>query len=148
MNLPLVVGLGSHHGDDQAGWLVLERLRERRYPSSKLMRLLHPADLLDVTEAMQPLVICDACVAGASAGTIHRLQWPSDELCYQRASGSHDLPLGPVMELGRRLDCIPESVEIWALEIDAWSTGMNPSDVVRSAAFRVADLIWESRCHA
>ena len=56
MTWPLIVGLGSHHGDDQAGWLVLDRLRERGYPATRLARLQHPADLLDVIDAEQCLM--------------------------------------------------------------------------------------------
>ena len=145
MHNPLVVGLGSHHGDDQAGWLVLSRLQERGYPGARLARLQHPADLLDVVDAELALVICDACVGDGQPGTIHSFRWPTDRLVYQRPSGSHDLSLGDVMELGRQLRCFPEAAEIWTLAGTSWSAGSEPSAAVQSAAVRVADAIWEGR---
>ncbi len=151
MTWPLIVGLGSHHGDDRAGWLVLKRLQELGYPGGRLVTLQHPADLLDVIDteqAEQTLVICDACVGTSQPGTIHCFRWPTDKLVYQRPSGSHDLSLGDVMEIGRRLRCFPEMAQIWAVEADSWLAGSEPSAAVQSAAARVADAIWEGHHHA
>ena len=148
MTLPFIVGLGSHQGDDQAGWLVLERLQERHYPRARLIRLQHPADLLDVADIEQSLIICDACNGNGEPGSIHRFLWPADQLCCRRASGSHDLTLCSVMELGRQLGVIPEVAELWALEGENWTAGTEPSEAVRSAANGLADRIWENHCHA
>lgn len=148
MTFPFIVGLGSHHGDDQAGWLVLERLRERHFPLTQMMRLQHPVDLLDVSNVEQSLIICDACCGSGDPGSIHLFRWPSDQLSYQRASGSHDLSLCSVMELGQQLGCFPKTADIWALEVEACSAGSEPSNPVRCAAMRLADRIWESHCHA
>jgi hydrogenase maturation protease len=148
MKLPIIAGLGSHHGDDCAGWLVLDRLQERSYPQSLLRRLMHPADLLDVVTAENSLVVCDACTGLAGAGSIHRFRWPSEALSYQRGAGSHDLPLLHVMELGQRLGCLPDTVEIWVLEGETWTGGAKPSDAMRSAAVRVADHLWEETSQA
>ena len=144
MTWPLVVGLGSHHGDDQAGWLALDRLRERGYPIERLFRARHPAELLDAIDAQQRLVIIDACVGGDSPGTILCFRWPTDRLVYQRPSGSHDLSLIDIMELGQRFGCFPEAADIWTLEGNEWSAGTEPSLEVQSAAARVADAIWEA----
>lgn len=177
MTWPLIVGLGSHHGDDQAGWLVLKRLQELGYPGNRLVPLQHPADLLDVVDAEQALVpstvvpplrrrdfpeirsaerpdygralvICDACVGDGPPGTIRCFRWPTDKLVYQRPSGSHDLSLGDVMNLGKRLRCLPEVVQIWTVEADSWTGGSEPSLEVLSAADRVAEAIWEGRHRA
>ena len=143
MILPFIVGLGSHHGDDQAGWLVVDQLQARGYPVTRLARLQHPADLLDVIETEPTLVICDACLGGDSLGTIRSLCWPTDKLAYQRPSGSHDLSLADVMELGQRLGSLPERVLIWTVQAGSWSAGSEPSLEVQSAAARVADAIWK-----
>lgn len=148
MTWPLIVGLGSHHGDDQAGWLVLDRLRERGYPATRLARLQHPADLLDVIDAESSVMICDACVGGDSPGTIRSLCWPTDKMVYQRPAGSHDLSLADVMELGQRLGSLPERVQIWTVQTVSWSAGSKPSLEVQSAAARVAETIWKDHQHA
>jgi len=143
MTWPLVIGLGSHHGDDQAGWVTLERLRDRGYPLEFLFRARHPAELLDVYTAEQPLMICDACVGGHTTGTIQHFRWPTDRLVYERPSGSHDLSLCDVLNLGRQLHGHPVTADIWTLQGDDWSAGAEPSQAIHMAAARVADAIWE-----
>lgn len=142
MILPFVVGLGSHHGDDQAGWLVVSRLRQLGYPSQKLATLMHPADMFDVVDAEQPLVICDACSGVDAAGAIRCFSWPTDRITYERATVSHDLSLGDVMDLGRELQCLPQRAQIWTVKADSWSAGSEPSAEVTAATIRVADAIW------
>ncbi len=142
MILPFVVGLGSHHGDDQAGWLVVSRLKQLGYPSPKLASLLHPAEMFDVIDAEQPLAICDACLGNDAPGSIRCFSWPTDKVVYERASVSHDLSLGDVMELGRELRCLPQQARIWTVNADSWSAGSEPSLEVQAATIRVADAIW------
>ena len=163
VNWPIVIGLGSHHGDDQAGWLVVRRLRERNFPESSLACLQHPAELLNVIEPDQDLVVCDACSGNGNPGAIHCGIWTpailvqhrntETDRCQQRLvedaaidrprKGSHDLSLFEVMELGYSLNSFPVSAEIWTVEGTAWTPGTNPSATTRLAAARVADLIWE-----
>ena len=168
MSWPLVVGLGSHHGDDQAGWLAVRRLRERHFPEASLACLQHPAELLDMIETDQDLVICDACSGNRDPGTIHCGIWrpailvqqqnTKSDGCRQRLvanadiehprQGSHDLSLFEVMELGYSLNGFPVSAEIWMVEGTDWVPGTNPSASIYLAAARVADLIWEKCRHA
>ena len=165
---PFVIGLGSHHGDDQAGWLVVKHLRERNFPEARLACVQHPAELLDLVEADQDLVICDACSGNGSPGLIDCGVWRPVALiqrwnsesdgCLPRVNdesminhlraGSHDLSLFDVMELGYSLNGFPESAEVWTLEGSAWGPGTEPSAVIESAAVRVAESIWEKYHHA
>ena len=146
MTLPFVVGLGSHHGDDQAGWLIISRLRQLGYPSSSLASVQHPAELLDVVDPKQNLVICDACLGDGAPGAIDCFSWPADQLDSLRGSTSHDLTLGEVMDLGLQLDCLPQQAQIWTVKAESWSAGSGPSSEVQLAAVRVADAIWRD-CH-
>ncbi len=168
MSLPLVIGLGSHHGDDQAGWLVVSRLRQKQFPEASLACLQHPAELLDVIESGQELVVCDACSGNENPGAIHCGIWRPATLVQQRTAehegwrqrpvgdhaiersrpGSHDLTLFEVMELGYSLNGFPDLVEIWTMEGTAWVPGTEPSTAIYLAAVRVADLIWEKCRHA
>ena len=75
MTHPFVFGLGSHHGDDQAGWLVIDQLQARGYPSNRLTQLRHPADLLDWIDGSDSVVICDAYAGRDDVGTIRRMHW-------------------------------------------------------------------------
>jgi hydrogenase maturation protease len=148
MNWPLVAGLGSHHGDDQAAWLVLDLLLKRDYPDECLLRLRHPADLLGRNEPTQSLIICDACQGHGGSGTIHNFSWPSDRLVYERPSGSHDLSLSHALELGRQLDCLPATAEIWVVEGNNWAVSTEPSPAVCAAAVTIANAIWKACCRA
>lgn len=80
MTGPFVAGLGSHHGDDQAGWLVIEELGKRSFPPNQLARIRHPADLLDLIQGEESLVICDACMGHGSPGKIRRMRWNRESL--------------------------------------------------------------------
>ena len=70
MSSSFIVGLGSHHGDDQAGWLVMDRLQQRNFPPQQMTRLRHPIDLLDVIDTEMSLVICDACYGSGNPGPV------------------------------------------------------------------------------
>jgi len=142
MTWPLVVGIGSHHGDDQAGWLVIDCLHARGYPIERLIRARHPADLLDAIDAKQTLLMCDACVGSGTPGTVRRWHWPTDQIVYARPTGSHDLSLGDVLDLGRRIQCCPETAEIWTVEGAIWSPVASASAEIEAAAIEVADAIW------
>ncbi len=145
---PLVVGLGSHHGDDRAGWLVLDQLEACGYPRDFLLRIAHSVDLLDRATPGQPLIICDACQGSGIAGRITRWLWPSDQLATLRHCGTHDLSLGEVLELGRTLNGLPEHIEIWGIEGTNWSAASEPSSAVKHAAIELAQQLCGAERHA
>jgi hydrogenase maturation protease len=148
MRWSCVVGLGSHHGDDQVGWLVLDRLQARGYPSELLIRARHPLDLLDRINASQTLLLCDACVGVGQPGTIQHFHWPTDRIAYTRPLGSHDLSLHDVLELGQCLGICPPSVRISTVEGGAWIPGTPLCAAVTAAAMELADAIWQDSGHA
>lgn len=142
MTFPRVIGLGSYHGDDQAGWLIIDRLEDFGYPRSLLKKAGHPAELLDDLSLPQPLLICDACQSNHAAGVVHRWHWPTDSLIEMRTGGTHDLPLPHILQLAHQLAGNPRDVEIWGVEGVNWSPGSSPGDSVRTAAREVAAAIW------
>ena len=176
MSCPIVIGLGSDHGDDRAGWLVVDQLQRRRFPNDKLVRLTHPAGLLDAlnwdSEVQgQKVILCDACVGNGQQGAVHRLSWTKEGLTpllsntddpiadrqlvqktchpiYHRHSASHDVSIFDLMELGVNLGWSPASVLIWTMEGTEWNPGTDPSPSVVAAASHVADEIWKEIQHA
>ena len=171
MNCPIVIGLGSDHGDDQAGWLVVDDLHRRRFPNENLVRLNHPAGLLDALNwdsevKGQKVILCDACIGKGQPGAVHRLKWTKEGLTpmlpeadepiadqelvrttchpvYNRHSASHDVSIFELMELGVNLGWSPYSVEIWTVEGTGWNPGTDPSPSVVAAVSHVADEIWK-----
>lgn len=75
----LIVGIGSPHGDDQAGWLVADALQlslnQLHHPdlSCCVKKAVVPLDLLHWLENVDELILCDACQSDAPAGHIRQL---------------------------------------------------------------------------
>ncbi|HQU44748.1 MAG TPA: hydrogenase maturation protease [Pirellulales bacterium] len=125
----LIVGIGSPHGDDQIGWRVAERLAVERESACgasgprpqadcnvTIRMASSPTDLLDWLEGVERLIICDACQAVGSPGTVHCWRWPEAPLARLRSSSSHDLSLAEVLTLAEELRSLPGEVIIWAVE--------------------------------
>lgn len=83
MTLPVVFGLGSSHGDDQAGWLIIEALWEFGYPKNYARKATQPADLLDWMQSGLQITVCDACLETNAKDQIWHWSWPADDLVSQ-----------------------------------------------------------------
>lgn len=114
----LFVGIGSAHGDDQAGWLVAERLAACSIGHDlQVRKAKSPASLLHWLDGgVQRLIVCDACHSGGQLGQVRRWAWPIPELETMAWSGTHDLSLPTVLALGQRLGRLPATVIVWAIE--------------------------------
>lgn len=140
---PLIAGVGSPHGDDRAGWLVIEALHRLGYPTSRAVRLRHPTDLWTFAAEETSLWLCDAGVGPAAPGTIAHGRWPDQPLPHDRPHSSHDLPLRDVLELLRQVSARPLQAEIWIIVGHQWSPGSEPGAGVCRAATRLADMLWQ-----
>lgn len=147
MTRPIVMGLGSPHGDDQAGWLIVEELAARGYPPSQLRRLRHPAELLDHLTADETCLICDACQA-ADSERVSCWMWPDERLTGLRGHGTHDMAVSEVLELARTLHRCPPKVEVWAVGGEAWLPNAPPRVEVCESARVVAAAILKKYVHA
>jgi hydrogenase maturation protease len=137
---PLVIGLGSSHGDDAAGLLVARRLRRARAPFEVIE---HRGDLLELLEIWKgrPTMLVDAAMTGSAEGTIHRVDAASPLTCELRVVSGHAIGLARVVELARALGKLPPSLVIYAIEgrrFEPWSL---PGREVRRAVRAVASMI-------
>jgi hydrogenase maturation protease len=113
----LVVGIGSPHGDDQAGWLLIEKLSSLELPDVHLRKAAVPHNLLDWTGNCKALHVVDAC---HTEDDLHRIE-VRDESCLamvvqlSRDNSSHDLGIATVIDLGRTLGVLPAKVIVWAI---------------------------------
>lgn len=131
----VVVGVGSSHSDDVAGWLVVQELiGSPRFPSSILARkAASPIDVLHFSEAAQHLILADACHGGGDVGEIHHWRWPDKQITEGVWSGTHDFPLPAVLQLGDQLNRLPPRVDVYGIEGTS-SAAVGPSpEVVASA---------------
>lgn len=137
---PLIIGLGSPHGDDQAGWCVIQALHARGVSPDCARTARTPADVWDWCQQTSPLTICDACLAATLSGEIRRFTWPTDRLPIT-PGGTHTLSLAEVLSLGRELNTIPETVEIWTIAGSEFVPSSSPSAAVLKAAALLAEQL-------
>ncbi|MGE0757474.1 MAG: hydrogenase maturation protease [Pirellulaceae bacterium] len=138
----LVVGLGSPHGDDRAGWLVIDRLRQQQI-AAELLCLASPADLAGLATARRELIIIDACRAGRDAGTI--IQGPAAlagaAIDGPAAASSHALSLADTLALLAALGRAPACVTLWGIELGTCRPLAPISRPVAEAADEIARRI-------
>lgn len=140
----LVVGIGSSHGDDQAGWKVIEQLERLQLPGIELRQATVPHDIVDWLGGKLALHIIDGCLnndcVNPSNDLTHqrfemvedakdkmsRLQFmdsrqrPSAIAIDQRpiplrSAGSHQIDVFTVLELATCLKRLPRHVVLWAI---------------------------------
>ena len=140
----LVVGIGSSHGDDQAGWKVIGQLERLQLPGIELRRATVPHDLVDWLGEQHTLHIidvwlCNECVNQCDDLTHRRFEWIEDandqvsSLQFMdsrqrppataiqmrpielRSAGSHQIDVFTVLELAACLNRLPKQVVLWAI---------------------------------
>ncbi len=147
----LLVGIGSPHGDDQAGWLVASEIRRRLAdrPEMPVCRLAKaPSDLLDWMDDVAHLIVCDCCESPAQLGELRLWHWPADRLVRTRSSSSHQLGLTDVLDLATNLGRHPSRVEIWSIGGGRFAPETEPSPLVRAACEHLALQLSEGFANA
>lgn len=125
--------------DDGAGVLVAQRLRELGIPAE--VQTGGAFELIAGWDQDQHLILIDAVVTGAPAGTIHA--WEGSPPHLPRASHftSHGFGLAEAFRLGQILNCLPERITVFGIEGDQFGTGERLSPEVAASVERVAQQI-------
>lgn len=132
LNGTRVLAVGSPHGDDQAGWRIVERLA-REAPDIEAVALKAPADLLERVQDCSTLIVVDACRSGAEPGTIFRAGWPGDWADDWAGLSSHGLGVAEALALAGSLGRLPKRVVLLGVEIQQCSPDAGLSRAVRAA---------------
>lgn len=114
----LIVGIGSPHGDDRAGWTAIEQLRARGIPDDELRQAKVPHDLVDWLDDCTDLHIIDGCTKEFGDSVVRRLEWLDDSIrtgVNLRSAGSHQIDIICVLELVACLNRLPARVVLWAI---------------------------------
>lgn len=162
----LLVGVGSMLGDDQAGWIVAERVAERLQQSPDatgeqtgiLVRLATvPLDVLDWVHGVHNLHLVDACRSECPSGTIHRLDWPDQTgqltgaaegaLLQLGGHTTHDYGLADVLLLAETTGRLPPNVTIWAIDGENFQLEHGLNDAVEDVLNEVVDRIIREISH-
>jgi hydrogenase maturation protease len=112
----LITGLGSPHGDDQLGWVAVDRLRSR-LPDGIIVRKVSDAlELLDDLDGQDMAVVIDAVAPAGRPGTIRSFAWPCPELTTCSPWSTHGLGLVEALQLAGALGRLPRRVTIQTIE--------------------------------
>jgi hydrogenase maturation protease len=134
-----VVGMGSPHGDDQAGWRLVEML-ENAVDATVLS---DPGRLLDHVDGCEKLILVDACRSGLAPGTIVRLTWHDASLRLFAGRSTHSLGVGAVLALAETLRRLPPAVVLFAVEAESCEPGEQLSPAVSEALPELCRRVWQ-----
>ncbi|RUR17862.1 hydrogenase maturation protease [Legionella sp. km535] len=117
-----VLGIGSPFGDDRAGCIVAERLKQRGLIHRKSSMILIEAHdrpgvrLLELMRQANRVYLIDAIQSGNPPGTIHRFH--NEEIFELNAMlSTHDMGVAQTLALGRSLGELPEHIILYGIEI-------------------------------
>lgn len=113
----VIAGFGSPHGDDQAGWLLVERLKRRGGLRAKMVAIREATELLEMLDDCGKLMIVDACRSGGRAGTVMRLQWPDPRIEQHHSHSTHGLGVWSTLRLAEQLGRLPSETYVYGIEI-------------------------------
>lgn len=144
----LFVGLGSPHGDDQAGWLVAQALRTHNLPGVEVRIASNPWDIPSWLRGHETLFVCDACEGMGMPGDWKRWSWPDPAFTRLdrprlQESSSHQFPLVSALKLAEILDLAPRTIAIWTIEAELVAPGDDVSLSVHRAIDQVTAAVSE-----
>jgi hydrogenase maturation protease len=144
----LVIGLGNvDRGDDAVGAAVV-RAVAARLPDVTVVVHEDPTGLFDAWRDHTPVVVVDAVVSGAPAGTMHWLETgPAaarialDAWAHSGHDSSHAVGLPEMVELGRALGRLPERLVVVGVEAVGFDHGAPLTPAVADAVPVVVDRV-------
>jgi len=125
--------------DDGAGVLAARRLRELGIPAE--VQSGGAFELIAGWDQDQHIILIDAVVTGAPAGTIHVWEGSPPHLPRAAHLSSHGFGLAEAFRLGQILNCLPERITVFGIEGDQFGMGEQLSTEVAGAVERVTQQI-------
>lgn len=107
----LVVGIGSHQGDDQVGWSIVKQLQVRANFTADFKLVAKPLDLLDILEQCEELILIDAAEE-CDNDDVKFWKWPTTALLLCKSPGTHGFGLVEVLILADEMGLLPKNVTI------------------------------------
>ncbi|MDR3636374.1 MAG: hydrogenase maturation protease [Isosphaeraceae bacterium] len=135
----LVIGLGSPHGDDQAGWALVDRLEQRGMMSAQRVR--DGVELLAALEGHDDVILVDASAPAGEPGRTRAFTWPCGELAEVPLLSTHGLGLVEALRMAETLGNLPRKVTIIAVESAAALAGTPVSAAVEQALDGLAERL-------
>ena len=151
LQAPLIIGVGSHHGDDQAGWLVIDSLSDNCRDAVELRKVAVPHQLLDWSSTDRLVHVIDAVLG--TPGTWNRLTIEPSKITEQcvapkvMSSSSHQFGLVDTIRLGATMGRLPANLCLWTIGMEQAQPCNKPSHPVQTAVKAVAEQIRQSLRH-
>lgn len=151
----LLVGLGSHHGDDQIGWKLAEELS--KLTDIPVRQAAVPADLLHWLADLEELYVCDACLGSGQAGRLHRWEYlkesqPLDDVLagveLLRSMNTHQISLAATLSLAQQLQMLPRHIVVWGIEGMSFAAGQPISAELYARLPDLCTQLASELCHA
>ncbi len=129
---PLVIGIGNPwRGDDGVGHAAVDALAGAPGLTTATCSG-EPAELMELWQGHDPVILVDAIVTGAAPGTLHRLD-AREPLPHGDGYSSHGIGLAEAVELARSLGELPESLIVHGIEPAQLEDGTGLAPEVRRA---------------
>ena len=152
----LIVGVGSAHGDDQAGWLVADELT-RRIPDHSFISVRKasvPLDFLDWLENVKVLHLIDAYDVAGCLENLRRFLWLNGQMiCHSSNAAddarlnqtvgrsSHGFSVPDVLRLAEKTGMLPETIVVWAIPGSNFQPGARMSEPCQNNILSTATQI-------
>lgn len=138
-DVSVVVGLGSPHGDDRAGWDIIDRLAARSEIAVAKAR--DGVDLLQMFAEREHVLVIDAAVPRGNPGRLNRFRWPDSDLNGVTASSTHALGLVDALRLAEAIGRAPRRLTIITIEAKEFSPCSSLSEEVDESADRLVEAL-------
>jgi len=136
----LILGCGNRQrGDDAAGILAAERLRALGLRAEVCSG--EPSELMEAWAGADDVVVIDAVVSGAPAGTVHVWDGQRPSSFATSAGSTHGLGIAQAIELSRALDRLPSRLRVYGIEGKNFEIGSVASPEVERAVQEVISRI-------
>jgi hydrogenase maturation protease len=142
-----VIGVGNAwRGDDAAGLMVAQRLRQENFAYAEIIESPETADALaDAWQDATRVIVVDAVVAGGPPGAIYRFNAhdPAATFPVSRSPSSHGWGVAEAVALGRLFQELPPVLIIYGIEGQNFTLGGGLSKAVAAAIPEAARRIVE-----
>jgi hydrogenase maturation protease len=139
-----VIGVGNpERGDDGAGREVARRLGALGFKGARIVEADGEATaLLALMEKASSVFLIDACVSGAPAGSVRRVDLAQSPLPDARYGvSSHGFGLAEAIALGVALGALPPHCVLYAIEGQGFEVGAPLSTAVSAAVGQVVEAL-------
>ena len=127
-----VIGIGSSHGADAAGWLACELLQAHTTLSRIDWQLCRsPMQLPELVENYTAVVVLDAVISSQPSGQVISIIWPQQQQVYHSLYSSHGLGVVEALQLASTLGQLPASTYILGISFNEQQQDAGP--VVKQA---------------